>query len=95
MTTVYRSLLHAPEDLRGVVHCAKGIRHNVEVVAETLDEAAALGLSLLRPANWGDVVGTGTNLEIQFREPATPHAMAVGQLRHRKRSSETLCSFPL
>lgn len=31
--------------------------------AESLFEAAALGLSLLRQADWGDVIAPGTQLE--------------------------------
>jgi hypothetical protein len=58
-----------------------GIRHSVEVTAETLYEAAALGLSLLRKADWGDVVGTGTMLEVQVREPATTHTVTVQQIQ--------------
>jgi hypothetical protein len=37
-------------------------------MAETLDEAAALAVSALRKADWNDVVGTGTKLEVQVRD---------------------------
>ena len=36
-----------------------GIRHAVEVTAETLFEAAAMGLTLLRKSDWGDAVASG------------------------------------
>jgi hypothetical protein len=58
-----------------------GVRHSVEVTAETLYEAAALGLKLLRQGDWTDVVGTGTKLEVQVREPATTHTVTVKQIQ--------------
>ncbi len=61
---------------------ATGISHGVEVVAETLYEAAALGLSLLRAADWGEIIGPGTRLEVQVREPAITHTVTVQQI-HR------------
>jgi hypothetical protein len=51
-------------------------------MAETLYEAAALGLSLLRKADWGDVVAPGTKLDVLVREPATTHTVTVQQI-HR------------
>jgi hypothetical protein len=58
-----------------------GIRNSVEVVAETLYEAAALALKCLRQAEWGDVIGPGTKLEVQVREPATMHTVTVQQIQ--------------
>jgi len=58
-----------------------GVRHSVEVVADTLYEAAALGLKLLRQGDWTDVVGTGTRLEVEVREPATRHTVTVQQIQ--------------
>ena len=58
-----------------------GIRHSVELQAETLYEAAALGRSLLRKAEWGEAMAQGTQLEVQVREPATTHTVSVAQLR--------------
>jgi hypothetical protein len=58
-----------------------GIRHSVEVVAETLFEAAALGLRLLRQTSWADGVAPGANIEVQVREPATTHTVTVHQIR--------------
>ena len=58
-----------------------GIRHSVEVTAESIYEAAALGVSALRKSGWTDAIAPGTELEIQVREPATSHRLTVGQIR--------------
>jgi hypothetical protein len=58
-----------------------GIRHSVEVTAESIYEAAALGVSALRTSGWADAIAPGTELEIQVREPATSHRLTVGQIR--------------
>jgi hypothetical protein len=59
-----------------------GIRHSVDVMAESVYEAAALGVSALRSGGWTDVVAPGTELQIQVREPATCHRITVQQI-HR------------
>jgi hypothetical protein len=58
-----------------------GIRHSVEVTAESIYEAAALGVSALRTSGWTDAIAPGTELEIQVREPATSHRLTVGQIQ--------------
>ena len=58
-----------------------GVRHSVDVDAETVYEAGIRGLAILRKDGWVDNVGLGTELEIQVREPATKHTVSVGQLR--------------
>jgi hypothetical protein len=52
------------------------------VTAESVYEAAALGVSALRKSGWADPVPMGTELEIQVREPPTCHRITVQQL-HR------------
>ena len=59
-----------------------GIRHSVEVTAESVCEAAALGISALRLSGWADAVALGTELEVQAREPPTCHQITVHQI-HR------------
>ena len=59
-----------------------GIRHSVDVTAESVFEAAAVGLSALRKSGWADAVALGTELEIQVREPPTCHRITVHQI-HR------------
>jgi hypothetical protein len=58
-----------------------GVRHAVEVTAESLYEAAILGVALLRKDGWADVIAPGTQIEIQVRAPATTHCVTVAQLR--------------
>ena len=58
-----------------------GIRHSVDVTAESVYEAAALGVSALRKNGWADAVALGTELEIQVRPP-TFHCITVHQI-HR------------
>jgi hypothetical protein len=59
-----------------------GIRHSVEVTAESVFEAAALGVSALKTSGWADAIAPGTELEVQVREPATSHRLTVQQI-HR------------
>ena len=58
-----------------------GVRHSVEVTAESLYEAAVVGLSLLRQDGWVTTIAPGTQLDVQVREPAACHCVTVGQLR--------------
>jgi hypothetical protein len=58
-----------------------GVRHSVEVIAESIYEAAALGISALKNGGWADAIAPGTELEIQVREPATCHRLTVQQIR--------------
>jgi hypothetical protein len=61
---------------------ATGITHAVDVEAETLYEAAGLGLARLKKDGWIEGLGPGSRLEIQVREPSTIHSLTVQQL-HR------------
>ena len=53
----------------------------MEVTAESIYEAAALGVSALKSDGWADAIAPGTELEIQVREPATCHRLTVQQIR--------------
>jgi hypothetical protein len=53
----------------------------VEVTAESIYEAAALGVSALKNSGWVDAIASGTELEIEVREPATCHRLTVQQIR--------------
>jgi hypothetical protein len=57
-----------------------GIRHSVELQADSLYEAAVLGLRALKKSEWVDAVAPGTRLEIQVLEPAAVHILMVAQL---------------
>ena len=59
-----------------------GITHGVDVEAETLYEAAGLGLARLKKDGWIEGLGPGSRLEIHVREPSTIHSLTVQQL-HR------------
>jgi hypothetical protein len=58
-----------------------GVRHSVEVMGESLYEAAAVGLNALKNDGWVEVIAPGTTLQVQVREPATTHEISVAQLR--------------
>src|ERR1700681_1645227 len=58
-----------------------GVRHSAEVTAESIYEAAALGVSALKSDGWADVIAPGTELEVQVREPAICHRLTVQQIR--------------
>ena len=58
-----------------------GVRHAVEVTAESLYEAAVLGLNVLRQSEWADQIAPGTPIEVHARAPATIHVVTIVQLR--------------
>lgn len=57
-----------------------GIRHTVDVEAETLYEAAVIGVSRFRQDIWGEVVASGAVLEVEVREPSTKHSLTLQQV---------------
>lgn len=57
-----------------------GIRHSVEVEAESLYEAAVLGTRSLNRDIWSENVGPATVLDIEVREPATRHSISLQQV---------------
>jgi hypothetical protein len=59
---------------------ATGISHAVDVEAETLYEAAALGLARLKKDGWIEGFGPGSRLEIQVREPGSHRTLSVQQV---------------
>ena len=60
-----------------------GVRHSVDVTAESIFEAAALAVSALKNSGWVDAIAPGTELEIQMRERATCHRLALQQILRR------------
>lgn len=60
---------------------ATGISHSVDVEAETLYEAAGIGLARLKKDGWIEGLGPGTRLEIAVREPSTLHSLTVQQVQ--------------
>ena len=59
-----------------------GIRHSIEVAAESLYEAAALAVKEIRRHPWVDDVEPGavTPLSISVKTPATTHEVSIRQL---------------
>jgi hypothetical protein len=58
-----------------------GVRHSVDVSADSLYEAAIVGFSLLKQEGWVEPIAPGSRLEIQVRHPATTHSVSLAQLR--------------
>jgi hypothetical protein len=59
-----------------------GVSHSVEVEAETLMEAAGLGLAKLKKDGWIEGLGPATQLEITARTTSTHHTLSVKQLQN-------------
>src|SRR6478735_7169022 len=59
---------------------ATGIIHGVDVEAETLYEAAGLGLARLKKDAWIEGLGPGSRLQIEVREASTTHSLTVSKL---------------
>ena len=70
----------APKTCTVSVTDASGSRHSVEVLAESLYEAAALGLKLLRDAEWVETLGPMTRLQLQVRATVM-HEVTIQQLQ--------------
>ena len=70
---------------------ATGISHSVDVEAETLYEAAAVGLARLKKDGWIEGLGPGTRLEIHVREPGSHHVLSV---RHVERWVNSVNASP-
>src|SRR3984893_12536333 len=71
----------APKTCTVSVTDASGSRHSVEILAESLYEAAALGFKLLRDAEWVDALGPMTRLQLQVRAPTVMHEVTIQQLQ--------------
>ena len=70
-----------PKTCTVTVTDVRGSRHSVEILAESVFEAAALGLKLLRDDGWVDKPGPATRLEIQAKTPAVRHEVSVQQIQ--------------
>jgi hypothetical protein len=58
----------------------RGIRHGVEVEAESLYEAAVLGTRRLNEDPWIEPIGPATILDIEARAPASRHSISLQQV---------------
>ena len=68
-----------------------GVRHSVDVTADSLYEAAILGVAALLADGWAEQIAPGTQLEVQVRAPATTYSLTLVQLR---RWCEGICVSP-
>jgi hypothetical protein len=59
----------------------RGIRHAVEVQAESLFEAAILAVRVFRKSEWVDHVGAAMRLDVEVRPPATKHTITLMQVQ--------------
>jgi hypothetical protein len=50
------------------------------VTAESIYEAAAIGVSALKNSGWVDAIAPGTELEVQVTEPSTCHRITVHEI---------------
>jgi hypothetical protein len=66
---------------RVLVTSVSGVQHSVEVTADSLYEAAALGLRLLQRNGWVDAAGPATRLEVEVSEPVVKHQVTVQQIQ--------------
>lgn len=60
---------------------SRGIRHSAEVQAESVFEAAAVGLKILRGDGWSEPIGASTKVDVEVREPVTKHHVTLMQLQ--------------
>src|SRR5215217_7100554 len=54
-----------------------GIKHSVDVTADSLFEAAVLGLKILRSSDLKEAPGRATVLEIDVRNPGVRHYVSL------------------
>jgi hypothetical protein len=58
-----------------------GVQRSVEVLAESLYEAGALGVRALRDHAWTEGLGPASKITVEAREPSVQHVVTVEQIR--------------
>jgi hypothetical protein len=58
----------------------RGIRHSTGVEAESLYEAAVLGIRRFNADPWLEKIGPATVLDVEVRNPGTMHAISLQQV---------------
>ena len=58
----------------------RGIRHSVDVEAESLYEAVVFALRRFREDAWSEQVAPATVLDVDIREPAVRHSISLQQV---------------
>jgi hypothetical protein len=66
-----------------------GVRHSVEVDAESVYHAAVAALQALRGHAWNDGLGPATRLIVEVQEPTVKHIVTIDQLRRWADSAAT------
>jgi len=59
----------------------RGVRHSVEVTADTLYEAAAQAVAVFKQSECVDVIGPATELHVAVKQPETSHRVTPSQIR--------------
>ena len=59
---------------------SRGIRHAVDVEAESLYEAVVLAVRRFRGDPWTQHIAAGTPLDVDVREPAVRHSISLQQV---------------
>ena len=59
---------------------SRGIKHSADITAESLFEAAVLGLNVLRSADLKEPPGQATVFEIEVRNPGVRHRVSLLQV---------------
>jgi hypothetical protein len=67
----------------------RGVRHAVEVSADSVFDAAARALAALAAHAWTDGIGPATRVDVQVLEPVLTHTITVQQLARWAQSSAT------
>jgi hypothetical protein len=50
-------------------------------MADSLYEAAAMAIGLLKQESWVEAIAPGTQFEVRVSHPATSHSISLAQLR--------------
>jgi hypothetical protein len=59
----------------------RGVRHVVEVRAETMYEAAVLAVSALKGDGWTGQLGPAIRLDVQVQGPVVTHTISLQQVQ--------------
>ena len=77
----YTGIVPNVQNCRASFTDSEGIRHDVEVSASTLYEAAALAIGAFRRCHFTtNPLGPATRLTITVKPPATAHELPVGKI---------------
>ena len=59
---------------------SRGIRHSVDVEAESVYEATVFAVRRFRADPWAERITNGTVLEVEARQPSTRHTISLQQV---------------